>query len=86
MKAKESILLNDKIKCYNAYWVDGLNYNLLSMEQLNNLGYRVEFQHKNAKIYDATGELIESGEQTIGNLFYLGLSNDTCLFAQYEDI
>ena len=74
------------IQCDNAYWVDGLKYNLLSVAQLIISGYRVEFQHKKVKIYDANGELIRSGEKTRGNLFYLDLSNDTCLFAKYQDI
>ena len=62
MKGKESVILNDKIKCNNAYWVDGLKYKLLSVEQLNNLGYQVEFQKKKEKFYDASGELIGSGD------------------------
>ena len=42
VKGRESIILNDKIRCDNAYWVDGLKYNSLSVAQLNNLGYQVE--------------------------------------------
>ena len=38
-KGKGSIRLTDKIKCDNAYWVEGLRYNLLSVAQLNSLGY-----------------------------------------------
>lgn len=43
VKGKGSIILNDKIRCDNAHWVDGLKYNLLSVAQLNSSGYRVEF-------------------------------------------
>ena len=80
------IKLTDKISCENAYWVEGLNYNLLSVAQLNRTGYRVEFHHKKAKIFDATSELIGSGEQTRGNLFYLDLSKETCMIAQLDNI
>jgi hypothetical protein len=47
---------------------------------LNKLGYRKK------KIFDVDGELIGSGDQIRGNLFYQDLSSDICLFAQYEDI
>ena len=85
VKGKGSIILNDKIRCDNAYWVDGLKYNLLSVAQLNSSGYQVEFHHKQAKIFNATSELIGSGKQTRCNFLYVDLSKDTCLFAQFED-
>jgi hypothetical protein len=78
--------LNDKIIFDHAYWVYGLKYNLLSVAQLVILGYQLEFQNRKTKIYDATGELIGSGDQIRGNLFYLDLSEDTCLLAQFKDI
>lgn len=31
VKGKGKIQLNEKIKCENVYWVEGLNYNLLSV-------------------------------------------------------
>ena len=43
IKRKGSIKHTDKISCENAYYVEGLNYNLLSVSQLNNLGCKVEF-------------------------------------------
>ena len=42
--------------------------------------------HRKAKIFDVNGKLIGSGDQTRGNLFYLDLSDETCLFVQHEDI
>lgn len=62
VKGKGLIKLTNKIKCDNVYWVKGLNYNLLSAVQLRKLGYKVEFHHKKATIFDATGELIGSGK------------------------
>ena len=44
-KGKGSIKFIDKISCDNAYYVEGLNYNLLSVSQLNNLGWKVEFEN-----------------------------------------
>ena len=54
--------MTSKIKCEKNYLVEGLKYNLLSISQLNKSRYRVEFHHKKAKIFDANGELIGSGE------------------------
>ena len=50
IKGKGYIKLTDNILCDNAYYVEGLNYNLLSVSQLNNLGCKVEFENKVAKI------------------------------------
>ena len=83
VKGKGSIILNEKIKCDNAYWVDRLKNNFLNLVELNSLGYQVEFQNKKEKIYDATGELIVSGEKTRGSFFYLDLFEDTCIFSQF---
>ena len=44
IKGKGSIKLTDKISCDNAYYVEGLNYNLLSVSQLNKLECKVEFK------------------------------------------
>ena len=46
IKGKGSIKLTKKNLCGNAYYVEGLNYNLLSVSQLNNLGCKVEFENK----------------------------------------
>lgn len=86
VKGKWLIQLTDKIKCDNIYWVEGLEYNLLSVSQLNKSGYKVEFHHRMAKTFDASGELIGSGDQTRGKFFYLDLYDETCLFALNEDI
>ena len=43
IKEKGSIILIDTITCDNTYFVEGLNYNLLSVAQLYRLGYKVKF-------------------------------------------
>ena len=52
IKGKGTIKLTKKISCDNAYYVEGLNYNLLSVPQLGNVGCKVEFGNKTTKIYD----------------------------------
>ena len=64
--------------CDNAYWVDGLKYNLLSVAQLISYGYRVECKNRKENIYDAIGELSGRGEKKRGNSFYLDLFEDIC--------
>ncbi|MDF3686383.1 hypothetical protein, partial [Enterobacter hormaechei] len=50
IKGKGSIKLTEKISCDNAYYVEGLNYNLLSVSQLGNVGCKVEYGNKSAKM------------------------------------
>lgn len=76
----------DKIICENAYYVEGLNYNFLSVSQLNSTVCKVEFGNRKVKIYDANGELIGNGDQTRGNLFYLDMNDVTCLVLQFDDV
>ena len=86
IKGKSYIKLTDKILCDNAYYVEGLNYNLLSVSQLNNLGCKVEFENKIAKIYVTNGKLIGKGDQTRSNLLYLGIEDATCLVVKFDDV
>ena len=41
IKGKCSIKIIEKISCDNAYYVEGLNYNLLSVSQLGNIKCKV---------------------------------------------
>ena len=86
VEGKGTIILNNLIKCENAYWVKGMNYNILSVSQLNNSSHRVAFENKKAKIFNESGKLIGTGEQTKGKLFYLNDTNTNCLMTRNEDI
>ena len=85
IKGKGSIKLIENILCDNSYYVNGLNYNLLSVSQLKNLGCKVEFENKIAKIYDTNGKLIGMGDQTRSNLFYIDIEDSTCL-VKFDDV
>lgn len=39
VKGRGSLILNEKIRCDDGYWVQGLKYNLWSVAQLNNTGH-----------------------------------------------
>ena len=43
MKGRGTLMLNDKIRLDDVYWVEGLKYKLLSIAQLNNTGQNLEF-------------------------------------------
>ena len=43
IKGKGCISLTNELVCDNAYWVEGLKNNLLSVAQLSNIGLKVEF-------------------------------------------
>ena len=86
IKAKGSIKLTNKILHDNAYYIEGLNYNLLIISQLYKLRCKVEFENNIAKIYDTNGKLIGKGDQTRSNLFYLDIENTTCLVVKFDDV
>ena len=46
VKGKEFVILTDKITCDNTEYGEGLNYNFLSVAQLNRLGCKVEFNQR----------------------------------------
>ena len=73
IKVKGSIKLIEKISLDNAYYVEGLNYNFLSVSKLD-------------KIYDTNGNLIGKGDQTRSNLFYLDMEDDACLVVRFDDV
>ena len=86
IKVKGFIKLTKKISCDNAYYVEGLNYNLLSVWQLRNVGCKVEFGNKVAKIYDTNGKLIGKRDQTRSNMFYLDIEVATCFIVKFDDV
>ena len=57
---------------------------MLSVSQLSNVGCKVEFGNKTAKIYETNGNLIGKGDQTRSNLFYLDIEDATCL-VKFDD-
>ena len=62
IKWRSKILLTKEIVCNNAYWVEGLKHNLLSVAELIKIGFKVEFMHDKARLLDDKGKLIGSGK------------------------
>ena len=86
VQLKEKGLPIEEITCDNTYFVELLNYNLLSVAQLNISGHKVEFNQKKALIYNSEGKLSISGYQKKGNLFNLNETIETCLMVKYDDV
>lgn len=86
MKGRESLILNDKINCDDPYWLQGLEYNLLSVAQLSNTSHGLEFLNAKIIIYDVDEKFIRTGEQRRGNLLYLDPTISAFLFAKFEDV
>jgi hypothetical protein len=59
---------------------------MLSVAQLINIGFKVEFMHGLTRLLDDKGKLIGSGKQTKGNLFYLDLDDCSYFISQVEEI
>lgn len=85
VKGKGSITLLDNAKCNDVYWVEGLKYNLLSVAQLNNTSYRIEFQKGIVKVHDKHGKFAATGTQTKGNTFHLDSTRNNCFYAKIDD-
>ena len=56
------------------------------MLQLGNVGCKVEFGNKIAKIYDTNGNLIGKGDKTRSNLFYLDIEDAAYLIVRFDDV
>ena len=78
-------LIDQRLICDNYYWVEGLKHNILSVEQLNNIGFKVKFMNGKAKLLDGKGTLVGSSKQTKCNVFYLDPSERSSFLAQVEE-
>ena len=61
-KGRGCISLTNELICDNSYQVEGIKHNILSVEQLNNIGFKVEFMNGKAKPLDGKGNLATFGK------------------------
>lgn len=85
VKGKGSISLNGKSNADDVFWVEGIKNNLLSVGQLNDKGYLLEFKSGVCRILGNNGELIATGKEARGNLFHLNTNVNDCLVVKIED-
>ena len=64
-----SITLDRKTNTDDVYFVDGLKHNLLSVGQLVDKGYQLQFGNDTCIIKDKEGRLLGTSTRTRGNVF-----------------
>lgn len=85
IKGKGTISLDGKHNTDNVYYVEGLKHNLLSVGQLVEKGFQLQFKNGKCKIMNRTSLEIATGNQTRGNIFHLNNSKKTCLIAHIDE-
>lgn len=85
VKGKGFIFFNGTSNVDDVFWVEGLKHNLLSIGQLNDKGYHLEFKSGVYRILGCKGELITTSKKTKGNLFHQNANVNSCLVAKVED-
>ena len=58
IKGRGCISLTNELVCDNAYWIEGLKHSLLSVAQLNNIGFKIELIKGKAKLLDGKENLV----------------------------
>ena len=81
-----SITLDGKTNTDDVYFVDGLKHNLLSVEELVDKGYQLQFGKYTCIIKDKDGKLIGIGTRTKVNVFQLNPIELTCLVEKMDNI
>ena len=64
-----SITLDGKTKTDEVYFFDGLKHNLLSLGQLVDKGYQLQFADKTCTFKDKEGNIVGTGTRSKGNVF-----------------
>ena len=80
-----SITLDGKTNTNDVYFIDGLKHNLLSVGQLVDKVYQLQFIEKTSIIKDKDGKLIGIGTRSRGNVFQLNPIEMTCLVAKVDN-
>ena len=69
----------------NVYLVDGLKHNLLSVGQLVDNGYQLQFGNDTCTIKEKEGKFLGTGTRTKGDVFHLNTTETTCLVAKVDN-
>ena len=80
-----SITLDGKTYTDDVYFVDGLKHNLLSVGQLMDKDYQLQFGNHTCIIKDKEGKLLGTHTRTMGNAFQLNSTEITCLVAKVDN-
>ncbi len=79
------ITLDGKTNTDDVYFLDGLKHNLLSVGQLVDKGYQLQFTKGTCIIKDRDGKLIVTCIRSRGNIFQLNPIGMTCFVAKVDN-
>ena len=85
VKGIGSITLDGKTNTEDVYFVDGLKHNILSVGQLVDKGYHLQFIEKTCMTRDKDEKVIRIGTRSRCNVFQLNPTEMTCLVAKIDD-
>ena len=85
VKGIRSITLDGKTNTEDVYFLQGLKQNLLSVGQLVDKGYQLQFIEKIGMIRDKDVKLIAIGTRSRDNVFQLNPTKTTYLVAKVDD-
>ena len=80
-----SITFDGKTYTDDVYFVFGLKHNLLSIGQLKDKGYQLQFGNDTCIIKKKEGKLLGTSTRTRGNVFQLNSIEITCLVAKIDN-
>ena len=81
-----SITLDGRTNTDDVYFFDGLKHNSLSVGQLVDKDYQLQFTEKTCTIKDKDGKMIGIGTRSKGNVFMLNPTKITFLVAEVDNI
>ena len=85
VKGIGSITLDGKTNTEDVYFVDSLKHNLLSVKQLVEKGYQLQFTKKTCIIKDKDGKVTGIRTRSRSSVFQLNPTKITCLVAKVHD-
>ena len=80
-----SIILDGKINTDDVFLVEGLKHNLLSVSQIVEKGYMLEFKDGKRFIKNQMGRLVASRNLSRGNVYELNTTIGKCLVARIDE-
>lgn len=83
---KGSISFDGKHNTDGVLYVQGLKHNILSVGQIVDKGYDLQFKNGKCKILNTSGIEISSRTKTEGHIFHLNAGEKSCLISHIDEI
>lgn len=83
--SRGSISLHGKHNTDDVLYVEGLKHNLLSVSQMVDKGYNLQFKNGKCEILRSSRTNIASRTQNKGNIFHLNVGGKSCFLTQIDE-